>query len=700
MNVISKKTTWIVLAVFVSLVVAAGLATGIYFAVKHDRFSGYVYENGTGTPLAGVAVTNGRDVVKTDENGYYELDGWLKDRFVTVTVPSGYWTDDFYIDVSGKRDGYDFYLDKSETDYTRHSFLQISDTEVGEGGVGEWIEDVKARVQSEKPAFLIHTGDICYEAGLRSHIEGMNSDTMGVPVRYVIGNHDFVNYGGYGEALYESIYGPVNYSFEVGDVHYAVVSLANGDYMARYTKSEVWRWLVNDLSVVDDGKKVVIFCHDICPDEEGFTVKYGLKKADLKDYGLIAWVFGHWHYNYLNVTSDGVFNISTARPDCGGIDSSPAAVREVTVDGEEIVSSELLYYGFEKSPVEGETVWSVSLGGHGEFAEPVLYDGKVYAGTVDDGYPKDCGLYCFDADSGEKIWEYKTVNSVKNSFYAGNGVVVAQDSEGFVYKLDAATGELIWKKDTGLLAVRDTAIGIAVDGDRIFCGGGQKIVCLSLSDGSELWTSENKRGYSAASRIVTDGSNVYLGSHWDKLVAYDKTSGKTVWTNDKEGLRYRTTTPTTDGDVLWVAAESSIFGLSARDGKAIKKFDFDDFNFDVTSAPLICGDTGFFTTANKGVIAVNLKDGSLLWTFATEEALAFTSPYTSAGSRTVDSGITERDGELYFGASDGYVYRLSEDGELLGKFFAGSPVLSRLALSEDGVYALDFSGNLFFIKFD
>lgn len=77
------------------------------------------------------------------------------------------------------------------------------------------------------PAFLIHTGDICYEDGLKQHIKDMNTENMGVPVRYVIGNHDYVA-GKYGEALFESIYGPVWYSFDVGNVHYVVTPFQTG----------------------------------------------------------------------------------------------------------------------------------------------------------------------------------------------------------------------------------------------------------------------------------------------------------------------------------------------------------------------------------------------------------------------------------------------------------------------------------------
>ena len=693
MNAKTKKAVSVTLIVVAAMIVAAALAAGIYYAVKHDRFSGYVYESDTGKPLEGVAVTNGRDVVKTDENGYYSLDGWLKDRFVTVTIPSGYWTEDFYIDVGKERDGYDFYLDKLDEDLTDHSFLQVSDTEVGASGVGDWIEDIKAKVESEQPAFLIHTGDICYEEGLKSHIGGMNSENMGVPVRYVIGNHDFVNWGGYGEALYESIYGPVNYSFDVGDVHYVVASLAKGDALARYTKSEVWRWMANDLAAVDEGKKVVVFCHDVCLDEDGFVVKYGFNTLDLKEHGLVAWVFGHWHYNYMNETEDGIFNISTARPDCGGIDSSPAAVRKVTFSDGELTSSDLLYFSYEKGE-PADAVWTVQAGSHAEFAEPVLSDGKVYVGTADDGYPKDCGITCLDAESGETIWKYATVNSVKNSFYVGDGAVVVQDSEGIVYRLDAATGSLVWKTDTGLTAVRDTIMGIAVCDGRVFCGGGQKISCLSLNGGSVLWTAKNENGFSAPSRIVADGKYVYVGSHWDKLVAYDAATGKKAWSNDKDGLRYRTTTPTSDGEMLWVAAGSSVFGIDKNSGKALNKFNLEGYNLDAASAPYIENGVGYFTTADKGVIALSLADGKMLWNYMTGDALAFTSPYTSKGSKTVESGIIPYKDFLLFAASDGCVYLLGKDGGLVASYYIGAPVLSRLAVYGDVVYALDFSGRL------
>ena len=84
-----------------------------------------------------------------------------------------------------------------------------------------------------------------------------------------------------------------------------------------------------------------------------------------------------------------------------------------------------------------------------------------------------------------------------------------------------------------------------------------------------LWTSENKNGDIAASRIGTDGKYVYVESHWDKHIAYDVNTGKKAWSNDKDGLRYRTTTPTIHGTTLWTAAGSSVFKIDKNSGDII-----------------------------------------------------------------------------------------------------------------------------------
>ena len=59
-------------------------------------------------------------------------------------------------------------------DTSEFQFMQISDTETYE--YGEWIDNLKEYIRNETPAFMVHTGDICYEPGLQFHSEFINSE--------------------------------------------------------------------------------------------------------------------------------------------------------------------------------------------------------------------------------------------------------------------------------------------------------------------------------------------------------------------------------------------------------------------------------------------------------------------------------------------------------------------------------------------
>lgn len=236
----------------------------------------------------------------------------------------------------------------------------------------------------------------------------MNTETMGVPVRYIIGNHDYVD-GKYGEELFESIYGPVWYSFEVGNVHYIVTPFQTGaDRRSGYSKNDRWRWLENDLANTDPDMKIVMFNHNIPPSDD-YVISFDLKKLDLKQHNLIAWVFGHYHYNYIEENS-GVLNISTARPDCGGIDSSVSGARMINIAEDGSITTEMTYYDFRQDiTAVPDSVWETSIAGNVLFRDPLFDSGKIYIASVDEDYPRTCGIYCLDASDG-KLYKISAEN--------------------------------------------------------------------------------------------------------------------------------------------------------------------------------------------------------------------------------------------------------------------------------------------------
>lgn len=683
----------IIISVLCVAVIAAAAAVISLAVTAKGTIIGTVTENGTNAPVAGVSVTDGRNVVKTDDNGKYEITVWRKSHFISITIPSGYETDSYYIPFDKAKESYDFSLNKSDvTAQADHSFIQISDTEIGENGTGEWLDAVKVLVKENKPAFLIHTGDICYEAGLKKHIEEMNTDTMGCTVKYVIGNHDYVD-GKYGEELYESLYGPVWYSFDVGNVHYVVTSFQTGsDYKSFYNKNDRWKWLKNDLENVDSNMKVVMFNHTKSPSDD-YVLSFGREELDLKKHNLIAWVYGHYHYNYV-YENEGVLNISAPRPDCGGIDSSPAGTRIIHISSDGSISTEMKYYDLGKTTQPQNINWSTKLEGNVLFCDTVYDNGFIYTATVDDDYPRTCKIYCLDAENGSIQWELETENSVKNNICIDGDKLIAMDVDGNVYCLDKTNGTVIWQKSIELGNTIGTSSAICINNGVIFAGTARTVTALNLNDGSVKWSNNRDRGENSPAEFVVCGDKLLVNSHWDALAALDIESGKALWDNKDEDIRFRSSTPiAVDDNTLLVADDDAIMLVDLNSGDITSKTNFEEYSFSSSAKPALLDGIAYIPTSNDGIVAFDLDSKKLVWHFETGESILFTAPYAGKGKKIVESTPVIDGENIIFGANDGFIYTVNaKNGELAEKRQAGSAVLGKIAVNGDKIYAGTFDG--------
>lgn len=659
---------------------------------------GTVVDVDTNEPLAGVRVTDGIHVTTSDENGEFSLKGWFNCHFVTVTTPAGYSATEFYIPFERNKDSYDFRLKKdSRTAEADHSFVQISDSEVGESGPGAWLDHVKQVAEEEDAAFVVHTGDICYTDGLKSHIKSMNSETMGRPVHYNIGNHDYVA-GDYGEQLFESLYGPTWYSFDVGNTHYVMLPFLGGaDYGSKYLPTDRWRWLKNDLDNTDPDKKVVIFNHNKPP--KGHTAWTGTEFLKLAERNVIAWVYGHYHYNDVQI-NDGIFDISTARPDCGGIDQSAAGTRVIHIDKDGKLTTEFKYYNFseDKATAPENAMWSSKLDGNALFGDTAVYNDKVYIGTVDEDYPRDCGVYCLNADDGSVIWKYATDNSIKNDVLIVNNTVIAQDAEGNVYCLNAETGKKIWKKKVNLNKNINTSNGICTDGKTIFAGSPTSITALDAKTGIVKWNKRRPSGECSGAEFVVKDDALLVSANWNSLTALNKNNGKELWSCTDGDIRYRSSTPyVTDDEKVIVADSDAIVVLDLKTGEILSKTDDTGLNFGISAAPVVYGDIVCFATAENGVVAFNLEEQKKVWQINTGAAMISTPQYI-AHSQTVEN-IILHDGKVIFAGSDGFLYTAdAESGKVLSKQNIGAPVLGNAAVYNDSIIVSDFAGRVSRVK--
>ena len=316
-----------------------------------SEYGGRVWGREEDGGLSGVLVSDGHQVVRTDAEGRYCLPRIEKRvKFISITVPAGYRAKCFYRTVEGEG-VYDFSLQRWDASAgSDFSFIHISDSETSEGG--KWLEEIRKYVAhaDSRPAFLVHTGDLCHAHGIIWHAEEVGFETLGIPAFFAIGNHDYllgddaerppwVGYHPgvqYGEELFEQRLGPTYYSFEAGEIHFLVLpSLHAHDAEPDTSHADLHEWLSNDLALVPPDRGIIALQH--CPELGEYVVRAeGREDLSLSEKNLRAVVAGHWHANQSRQSPAGFLSLLTTTPKCGGIDHSPRSFRVVRVERQEI----------------------------------------------------------------------------------------------------------------------------------------------------------------------------------------------------------------------------------------------------------------------------------------------------------------------------------------------------------------------------
>lgn len=582
-------------------------------AISASAYEGTVYRdtnaNGrrdVGEPaMKGVRVSDGLNVAVTGADGRFSLPGYDRTRFIFITTPSGFKTyNRHYIQADENTSSYDFGLipyKNGADSHGEHSFIQVTDTEISKTEGNEaWTDDLRRYAAAEHPAFIIHTGDICYPKGLKAHIELMNTANMGVPVYYVIGNHDLV-VGDYGEQLFEQLYGPVYYSFDAGNTHYVVTPMAGGDYAPSYDSDQVAAWLENDLANTDPSMSLVVFNHDLLTGGDRFVYGGKNKRIDLNAHNLRAWIYGHLHINHKRSHGEGVYSMCTSTPDKGGIDHSTSAYRVVKVGRDGSHATQLRYSYIHNSVViaspKGATASDkVIVNAYSSVAETesvsytLIRDGKKRAArrplTRRTDFAWEAPLDAKSVKPGEELTLEVTARFSDGSVGADT-VRFAADNSGVEVRPGAAWDNLAGnaahsggvtdaRLDSSLILVRACNVGgnIFMTSPLIHGGkaitatvdeemtGGAAVCAVDMATGAESWRFAT--GASVKNTIAIDSGLVFAQDVNGTLYAIDCGSGR---------LRWKAEMPV-------AAVPALVEGLAATDGvvyagsgKALTAFD-------------------------------------------------------------------------------------------------------------------------------
>ena len=274
---------------------------------KGNTVYGLITDSVTGNGIAGVAVTDGTHLVKTDNNGVYQIptNRWAK--YVWFTIPANYQVPVdpqngrpiFYSTTRilvGQQNRNDWKLTPLPAVEDEFTIVAIGDPQCevaseAERFRSETIADIRSTISSAQTAenryhnaYAITLGDITFDntvlwptmAQLCSSVELNNGKK--IPIFNCIGNHDHDadrQDDSAATELYVQNVGPTDYSFDRGKVHFVVMdnilcttvsgsgSSKTWNYNAGYTSTQI-SWLEKDLDAVEDkANKMVVLCSHI-----------------------------------------------------------------------------------------------------------------------------------------------------------------------------------------------------------------------------------------------------------------------------------------------------------------------------------------------------------------------------------------------------------------------------------------------------
>ncbi|WP_161596596.1 outer membrane protein assembly factor BamB family protein [Salinigranum halophilum] len=294
---------------------------------------------------------------------------------------------------------------------------------------------------------------------------------------------------------------------------------------------------------------------------------------------------------------------------------------------------------------------------------PVIVSDTVYVGS-DDGF-----VYALDAETGEKKWGFQANARVRSSPAVVDGTVYVGVSE-YMYALSADDGSKLWRFETdGEVYSSPTVVD-----DTIYFGSDDSRIYAVSKEGIENWTVETE-GNVRQSPAVADES-LYIGSGND-LYALGLNGGAERWqvrleNESVRGMfyvkgRYQSS-PVVRNETVY-AQGSNLYALSTENG---------DQNWHSNkskhSVPPVVTDNTIYTIGSGGIIhALNANDRSNRWSQQLE--------YDVGGSPTV-AGAT-----VYIGSLDKNLYAFSTvDGMEQWRFESKGRVRSSPVVSDRTVY--------------
>jgi outer membrane protein assembly factor BamB len=291
-----------------------------------------------------------------------------------------------------------------------------------------------------------------------------------------------------------------------------------------------------------------------------------------------------------------IWRIKAERSLSAGVGAESAAVVVGTVKGDVIA--------FDPS---GKPLWKIKVST--EVAGPPKgADGKIIVWALDGR------IYGLSEADGSQKWVYQRANpSLTVRRFAGGtasrGALFTGTAGGKLLALDLASGALGWeasvatpKGATELERIADVTSTPVVELRQACAAAYQgRIACFDLVRGTLLWS----RDFSSLGGIAVDLRYLYITDDKGSIHALDKTTGASIWKQDKLAVRFPSG-PVVVGDYVGVVdGEGYLHLLDRNDGNLVGRVATDGSA--ALSQPVAVGSAAVWQSAGGTLISASAR---------------------------------------------------------------------------------------------
>lgn len=242
----------------------------------------------------------------------------------------------------------------------------------------------------------------------------------------------------------------------------------------------------------------------------------------------------------------------------------------------------------------GEIIWNHEVERVDLYSSPLVIDNHVIVGG---GKPWETNakelarrVMCLHTETGELMWEFFARGMVNSSPAYLDGKIYINEGKR-IYCLDAETGENVWEKEVEWTS----SSSLSLNGKRVFVGTSKGIICLDIETEEILWKFDCGDWIFLTPAVAYE--KVYAGTPHGIFYCVDARNGDLIWKRETKSIIYSEAV-VADGKVAFGTGDGVVYIVDAESGKICESISLDESGI----TALVLSDGKLFVGQENGKI--------------------------------------------------------------------------------------------------